>query len=255
MNCKAVAVRTALLWACMLLLPVAGVAQDDPAGDQAEIWVVTIKDGMNAEFTAAFKDHLKFRARKKDPRQWRTYSPVIGDDLDHYVIRYCCMSHAELDSYQEWSGQAKTGEHWNENVDPYVASYRHYLQTVDFDNSNWPEDSSSYQLFGVTEYHHKMGAAQSIEATKTALSNAAKEGDWPRHWAWVRNSGGASRMELVVPYKNYADMAPGEESFAAFLARTQGESNARDMLQSFTDNFTDTRYSVYRYMPDMSMDN
>lgn len=242
---------------CLILSFVSAgvVAQDEPQGNLAEVWVVTVKDGMDNEFRDAFKKHIEFRARKNDPREWRTYTPVIGDELDHYLIRYCCISHADIDNYTEWSREAKAGEHWNENVDESVESYRHYLQTVDFDNSSWPDGDPAFQLFGVTRYTHKMGVAPEIEASKTALSTAAKEGEWPRSWAWLRNTGGSGKLELVVPYMNYAEMAPAEESFAEFLARLHGADRAREMIDAFTDNFTATDYTVYRYIPDMSMNN
>lgn len=247
--------RASYMAAFVILFVLSGpvAAQDEPPGNQAEVWVVTVKDGMDSEFREAFKDHIKYRVRKNDPWEWRTYTPIIGDDLNHYVIRYCCTDHAGLDSYRQWTQEAKTGEHWNEKVDPTVASYRHYLQTVDFDNSNWPEGDPAFQLFGVTRYTHKMGVASSIEAGKTALSTSAKEGNWPRSWAWLRNTGGAGNLELVVPYMDYAEMAPTEESFAEFLARLHGADKAGEMLQSFSDNFTATDYTVYRYLPDMSM--
>lgn len=219
----------------------------------AEVWVVEVKDGMDRQFREAYKKHLAYRKKQNDPRAWQTYVPVIGDDLDHYGIRYCCFDYADLDSYVDWTREAKTADHWNENVDQYVESYRHYLQTLDHANNNWPEDTPQYTLFGVTRYDQKMGASAAVEASKTALSEAAKEGGWPRHWSWVRNTGGSNGLELIVPYENYKSMAPTQESFAEFLARNHGSDKARELLADFTDNFDGATYTVYRHVPDLSM--
>lgn len=240
-------------YALVCLLPATAAADSHEQPDLAELWVVVVKDGMDEKFTDAFKKHLKVRAKAKDPRAWQVYTPVIGDDLNHYGIRYCCFTYADMDEYQAWTRDAKTVEDWNANVDPYVESYRHYLQTMDFENSNWPEDAPDYRLYGVTRYAHKMGTNASIEQSKAALSQAAKDGNWPRNWSWMRNVGGSGGLELVVPYADYAAMEPPEEGFGAFLARLHGEEQARKLLGDFSDNFTSSDYTVYRHRPDLSM--
>ncbi|NND61229.1 MAG: hypothetical protein HKN49_13275 [Gammaproteobacteria bacterium] len=248
---QAFAALAALGFACF-----AGNAVADNHGDAnlADLWMVEVKDGMDEQFRNAFQKHIEFRKKKGDTRAYRTYAPVIGDDLSYYAIRYCCFAYADIDAYNAWAAEAKTGDHWNDNVDQYVESYQHRLQTIDFDNSNWPEEDDHFQLYGVTTYKHKMGRAMQIEASKAALVNAAREGEWPHHWSFMRDVGGRNAVGLVIPHENYADMAPPEESFGEFLTRHHGQEKAMEMLTDWTDNFVATNYTVYRYMPDMSMD-
>ena len=238
-----------------LILAAPAVADNHEARpDIADVWFVEVKDGMDDEFTEALQKHLEYRIKNDDAREYRTYRPVIGDDLNHYVIRYCCVSYEDMDSYTKWGQDAEAGEHWNKNVDKYVAGYRHYLQRIDFANSNWPEEEPGFQLYGVTTYKHKMGTNSSIEATKSALSDAAKEGGWSRYWSFMRDIGGKSSVGLVIPFMNYTDMKPPEKSFFEFLAENHGEEKATAMLAAWSDNFVSTNYSVYRYVPDLSMD-
>lgn len=240
----------------MCLVSLAGrlYADNHAEANLADVWYVEVKTGMDDQFTEAFKDHIKYRNRKSDPRKYKTYAPIIGDKIDYYVVRYCCFTWADMDAYREWGRTAKAGEHWNENVDPFVENYRHHIQQIDMTNSNWPEDDDHFQLFGVTTYKHKMGKGGSIEASKAALAGAAKEGGWPRNWAFMRAVGGHGAVELVTPFASYADMAPPEENFYQFLVRNHGEEKARQLLDDWSDNFHASKYTVYRHIPDMSMD-
>ncbi len=247
--------RVAPIMALLIMLNGVAVADNHEASaDLADVWFVEVKDGMDDEFTEALKGHLAYRLKKGDTRKYRTYTPVIGDELGHYVIRYCCVNYEDIDAYRAWSQKAKAGDHWNENVDQYVAGYRHYLQKIDFANSNWPEEEPGFELYGVTTYDHKMGKNRSIEAGKAELAGAAKDGNWPRYWSFMRDIGGNGNHALVTPFMNYTDMKPPEESFYDFLVKNHGEEKAQSMLSSWTDNFESTNYSVYRYLPDLSMD-
>ncbi len=248
--------RIVALVAPLLLVfsaPALGDKHEAPP-DIADTWFVEVKGGMDDKFTEALKAHMEYRLKKGDARKYRTYLPVIGDDLNHYVIRYCCTSYEDMDAYTEWGKKAKVGDHWNDNVDQYVASYQHRLQKVDYANSNWPAEEPGFQLYGVTMYQHKMGKVGSIEAAKKALSDAAKAGEWPRYWSFLKDIGGDGRHALVTPFMNYSDMKPPEENFYQFLSRNHGAEKADAMLAAWTDNFDSTTYTVYRYLPDLSMD-
>ncbi|MDH3588458.1 MAG: hypothetical protein OEQ74_03565 [Gammaproteobacteria bacterium] len=232
----------------------APVFADSHNANVADAWLVVVKDGHDEEFEKAFTDHLKHRKRKGDSRAWKTYSPLLGDDLNHYVIRYCCVSYAEMDEYRAWSEKAKMNDHWNENVDPHVASYRHYFYELDVENNNWPEDDPGYTMFGVTQWKVKPGRGGPTSASKKMLSDHAKDGGWPRSWAWSDRVGGKGNvLTIVSPYMNYADMEGPEGGFFGFLAGRVGEEEAGKMLSDFSENFHGSSYTVYRLIEDMSM--
>lgn len=219
----------------------------------ADSWRVVVKDGHDQEFEEAYKAHLKHRKRKGDTRAWKTYAPILGDDLNHYVIRYCCVSYAEMDGYRAWSVDKKMNDHWNDNVDPHVESYRHYFSELDLENNNWPEEDPGYTMFGVTQWKVKSGRGGAAAAAKKSLSDHAKDGGWPRNWAWSDRIGGKDVLTLVSPYMNYADMKGPEGGFVGFLAGRVGEEAAGKMLSGFSENFHGSSYTVYRLMDEMSM--
>lgn len=240
-----------VLLAATISLGMPVLAADNP--DLADAWIVQVKDGHDDQFEKALKSHLKYRGDKGDPRAWQTYAPVIGDDLDFYVIRYCCVTYADMDGYQKWTVDNKTTDHWNKNVDPHIAKYQHFLARLDFENGNWPEDSSKYKMFGVTSWDKKQGHAGKIAASKKSISDAAKSGGWPRYWAWSDQIGGEGGLTLVTPYKNYAEIEGPKGGFLGFLAKQHGEEKAGKMLNDFSSNFHSSSYTVYRLRDDLSM--
>lgn len=220
----------------------------------ADVWIMVPKDGQSAKFETAFKSHLKYRQKQQDPRVWNTYTPVVGRDISFYVVRSCCLSWGDLDSYQQWSDKAKVLEHWNKNVAPLVSSYEHYFNELDFANSHWPESNDGMKYFAVTQYRVKMGKRGSIVEGKKTLSDYAKAMKWPYYWSWSDQIGGKENLSLVIPYNNYADMAPPEVSFyQAIVKHLKSEDKAKEIFKQWSGNFKSTDYTIYRYRPDLSM--
>jgi hypothetical protein len=91
-----------LLASMLYLLPLSAVAEDEP-GPLAEMWLVTVKNGYLGNFHAALKEHTAFRVENGEPWKWQVYTPVVGKNLDQVAIRYCCVSWADVDSYEQWS--------------------------------------------------------------------------------------------------------------------------------------------------------
>jgi hypothetical protein len=237
----------------MQLLLSTATAADKP-DSLADVWMMVPNAGQQAEFEAAFKKHLALRAEKGDPRKWNTYTPTVGDNLNVYVVRFCCTKFKDIEAYQKWESDSKIQQDWNKNVDQYVQSYQHGYSRLDFDNSNWPEDDEGFKYFAVTDYQVKMGHGKSIEEGKKVLSDNAKAMKWPYSWSWTWQIGGHERLSLVVPYKDYAGMTPPDKSFARVLAEHLGdEAKANKIFKSWSDNFHATKYTVYVLRDDLSM--
>jgi hypothetical protein len=248
--------KLSILIACAGWLVLGGttavVAQEDPP-NIVDAWVVVPKEGHGAQFEQAFKKHIAMRAEKGDPRSWQIYVPVTGDDLNRYVIRYCCFEWKDQDAYIKWGQSAGTGEHWADIVDPHVAHYEHYFGEIDMENSHWPEQGPPAYV-GATDFRIKMGAGPAMQADKAAMSKAAKEMNWPYSWSWGSRVGGESSMTLVVPYENYAAMEPPEKTFAEALSEKMGAEDAGALFQSWTGHFEKVTYTIWRHREDMSME-
>jgi hypothetical protein len=238
----------------LLLIPGWCVAQEEKEVTViADSWVMEPKAGHADQFEAALKEHMAMRAEKGDSRQWHTYVPVTGDNLNHYVVRSCCAEWAEQDSYREWSME-NSSEHFNETVHPHVQSYSHNFAELDRKNSHWGEDVKANYV-GVTHYKVKMGKGRQMSEALKQMSTLAKDNNWPHSWSWSYPVGGSYAVNLVIPFENYADMAPLEESFYAFISKVmKSEEKAQKMFEQFSDSFSSTDYQIYRLRKDLSME-
>lgn len=245
--------RCSLTWIlaalAVLLLPNLATAKEN----LSEVWVMEPKAGQAMDFEQAFKQHIAHRAELKDPRSWRVYVPVLGDELNHYIVRSCCFGWQGMDEYRQWNDDKNPMADWEKTVGKLVDNYEHYLSVVDMQNSNWAEDVK-YQYVGVTDYKVKQGHMEAMETDKKMLSEAAKSQKWPYSWAWSSSVGGGNSVTLAVPYKSYAEMEPPETGFAKILATHMGgEDKAQEALKRWASHFESTHYAIYQWREDLSM--
>ncbi len=246
------------LYASMLyLLPLSAMAEDEP-GPLAEMWMVTVKNGHLGNLQEALKEHSAFRAEHGDPWKWQVYASVVGKNLDQIAIRHCCVNWADVDSYEQWNrGNPEVTSHWYETVGPHVEKVEHYFEQIEWDESNWNAAAGSSRLFGVTEWTIKGGYAADFAATREKMSQIAINQGWAtagKNWLWAKTIGGRETQSIVIPYNNYAAMAPGEESFYAFLAKHLGsEEAAGELLKTFSSATWGSKYTVWEHRPDLSM--
>ncbi|TLU59900.1 hypothetical protein FE810_16560 [Thalassotalea litorea] len=237
-----------------LSIPFTANAEEQSTANIAEVWVMTPVEGMEDKFVEAFKNHLEYRQDKEDPREWNTYRPLLGKHLNKYHVRTCCVAWGDLDDYKEWANKNNVGQHWQDKVSKYVASYEHYYYELDMENSNWPDDSSKFMYFGVTEFHGKFGKDGGIEQGKKALSDNAKEMKWPYYWSWSRRIGGKGGIGLVIPYNDYKGMERPEENFYQALSKHLGsEEKAQKLFEQWDSNFKGSKYNIYVIDKEMSM--
>ncbi len=235
-----------------LLLPLTLHAADE--ANVVDLWAVTVKAGHQPAFETALKAHLKHRAELGDVRSWQVYSPVTGSNLNTYLLRACCHTWADNDAYQAWSEEKEPVADWMANVDQHVESYSHSISTMDFKNSNWPEDGGPVNYVGVTDFMIKPGHRGGFEASKAMISNHLKEGNWPRRWSWGNTVNGSDIAFVASAYADYASMAPPEKDFMAVIAEQMGSAeDAQAALGELMSHVKGMDYQIYRWHPDLSM--
>ncbi len=219
----------------------------------AEMWMAEVKPGTHADFEKKFKDHINERVKLEDPRAWHVYTPVLGEHLNRYLIRYCCFEWKDADSYEQWGMEKHPNKHWNKHVDKYVQRYGHYLEKMDVKNSRWPKGVEA-NFVGVSHYLVKMGQWEGMKEDMAIISTAAKENNWPYHWSWSFPVSGTPSKQLVIPFKNYADMAPPEQKFSEIMVKHLGsEEKVKAFWQRWSSHFETVEYNIYRYRKDLSM--
>ena len=200
---------------------------------------------MGKIWKKALKKHVQHRKELKDPREWRFYSRVLGDDLDQIAIRSFGFGWQGMDSYQDWSKEKNPQKHWNKYVDKYVANYQHYMSVIDTENSHWGPDVE-YKYVGLTSYKVKMGHWTAVNEDKKIMSDAAKAQNWPFNWSWAENVSGQGNLSLAVPFENWASMAPAEMKFSEVLAKHLGDADkAKELFERWSSHFESTSYDIY----------
>jgi len=226
----------------------------EEAPSMAEMWIVKVELKDTQAFIKAFEEHTKYRIAKKDPRKWKVYSPVTGDDFGTYYIRFCCITWKDVDSYTEWSDKNGLNENWAKTAGKYVQHVEHYFSNLDFKNSKWPEKDPGFKYFEVISFSPKSGMSAKIEAQKAEISRAAIAMNWPYSWSWGWRIGGENQLSLVIPYMNYAGMEDPEMSFTQALGKHMKDpEKASKLMQDWSNNFSSTYSSIVRLRKEMSM--
>jgi len=233
------------------------VQADDSPPPLAEMWLVTPKAGQAAEFREALAEHMAFRSEHGDPRTWEVYTPMLGDDLSRYGIRYCCFEWADQDSYEAWSeGATEVSKHFRETVAPLTEKWAHYFENINWGDSHWVESETPYRFYAVTEFNIKPGHGRDFVAARNQMSQIALNQGWAtdqRPWIWASTIGGNSREAVIIPHLNYASFDRGEETFMDFLAKHMGTDQAAELLNRFATSASSTDFQIWEYREELSM--
>lgn len=217
----------------------------------SESWIVVAKPGKTAELAFAISEHATFRKSLKDPKSWQVYTPVLGDNLNAFVIRSCCTDWAGMDEHEQWDMASKASEHWNKTAGSLVGKYIHNFDKWDMSVSNWP-DNTEHKFVGLTTYRVKIGHWRDMKADMKLMSEAAKAQKWPYRWAWGHSIAGEGELKLAIAYTNFAAMEPPEKSFSSMLAEHMGsEEKAAELIKRWLSHFDHIEYNIYRLRLDI----
>jgi hypothetical protein len=232
------------------------VSAQEPTGNIAESWSVTVDRENVREFEAALKANMAFRAEKGDPRTWAVLTPVAGDQLNTYLIRTCCFSWADQDAYESWEAQnPEIMQRWYSEVDPLVADYAHSFSEYDMKNSNFGNSVTPVSLVQVTTWDVRPNQMAEFSAAKTEISQIVLNQSTDRknrQWAWLETLTGPTRMSLAIPRENFAALSPIGPSLYEFLSDKMGAEKAADLLQRFANSTTSSIHRIWRIRPDLA---
>jgi len=240
-----------------LTLPAAVVLAEDTPPPLAEMWLITPKQGQELEFRKALAEHMKFRSEHSDPRAWQTYTPMLGDNLNQFAIRFCCFNWADQDSYEAWgAGAEEIHAHFQEHVAPLADHWEHYFESMDWPNSHWVDAANGYKYFAVTEFHLMPGSGPDFDAARDKMSQIAINQGWANNhhpWIWASVIGGPATESIIIPHENFASFDRSDEDFASFLSRNLGSEAAAELMKQFSSASGSTSYQIWEYHEDLSM--
>ncbi len=222
-------------------------------GPISDIWYVVPKRGMEAQFAEAMTAHMAFRLEADESRGWGAYRVAAGHDIRPIAFRSCCFEWADLDAYAAEEVEKGIDADFNENVDQYVDHYHHYLERVDWENSNWPENNGPF--YRVTTWTIKQGAGPGTEEARKKLSDVALNQGWAEaghNWVWISRIVGKPITQIVTSFENYADMAPTEPSFFEFVTEKLGAEEAAAVFSQFGSGFASADITIWKYDASLS---
>lgn len=221
------------------------------AGNIADRWVLWPKPGETKAFEAALKEHAAWRKKAGEPFSWTMYQPIVGTDLTYYVIRSDDHQWKDFDAEDAWNTKAKADDAYEQQMGSHVARAEHYFEQTDTDHSNFAP-GKEYKYFGVTSRRLKAGSRADLMGALGKIHKALQDAKWPYHYRLAWLVGGEDTFRIVIPMKNYADMADPDPSVRSVLTKALGEDAAGATLKQFGSSFESEDYTVYAVRPDLS---
>ena len=232
--------------------PLAAVAQQQADKNVASIWTMWPKAGHEAEFEQALAAHAAWRKQAGEGFQWRVYQAIVGDDLNHYVVYTGNHAWAEFDGNDKWEQDKKASETFNKNVGPYLDRITHHFTEDDNDLSYWPSDAS-YPMVEVSDLRFMPGQYANFRKYVGAARSSAMAQKWSGNWSIASITGGQNDIVLVLPLRNYADMAGPKPSIMEMMAKQMGgKDKAGATMTGIQSALAGGDTTVYKLRPDLS---
>jgi hypothetical protein len=216
---------------CLVLLSPSLFAQSN---NLARLFFVKVKTGHGADFAAALKMHTEWRKQQDDPWTWIVHQVANGKNLGDYVIRSGGHTWSDFDDYEEFS--AKGGSEFYKAVGSHIKDISSIITAGDTVNVNWPENPADVNLISVITYNLKPGHGPAFNQAVSKYHKAIKENNREVYYGFNWNVNGSSgpRVNLVLPYKNWAD-------------------DAKELYEDFNDTYTSMESMILRVRRDLSV--
>jgi len=247
--------RIILLVSAMALLfgMSSAVAQDtEKKGDIAQIALITAKEGQGKALEAAIVEYHHFMATKPGSLRWQWYSVVTGKDTGKYLVRTGNHDWADFDAEHDWDDESDAK--FASLITPHIASVAAGITRTDDKLGIWPDSMAGYKLFSVTRWYIKPGQYGAFMQGLTKIDTILKENKFPYPYAIIHNESGADGrlVSLVIPYMNYADMAPKEPGYMDVMNKVMGAEAAATFMADWGSSFKTGENFLLRYLPEQS---
>lgn len=222
------------------------------AGNLADRWVLWPKPGHEKEFEAAAKEYVAWRKKNGDPFSWSAYQPVVGSDLNFYVFRSDDHQWKDLDAEDAWEMKSGANDAYDKQVGIHVDKVAHYFEEFDAAHSHMVGDPKDYKYFSVITRNLQSGSRGEAMAAIDKIHKALTDQKWPYPYRLGWSVGGKDSLRIVLPMKNYADMADPNPSLYQVLEKALGKDDAAATLKQFGTAFEFSDHTVVTMRPDLS---
>ncbi|WP_153638005.1 hypothetical protein [Prolixibacter sp. NT017] len=219
----------------------------------AKVYYVKVKDGESGAFQNALKQHAQWRMDNGDPWNWNIYQVVNGKNMGDFIIRSGGHSWADFDNYEDFN--AKGSAEFVKNVSPYIAKITSEISANDTTLVNWYPNNDEVNLIQVYAYKLNPGHGMDFYNAIKAYGDAIKKEGRKDYYGviWNVNGGSALVVDLVFPYKNWAEMEGPKEKWRDFTKRVLGEEKAKMVHDKLVNSYSDVYGYVVQWRKDLSV--
>ncbi|MEX0322873.1 MAG: hypothetical protein AB3N63_11990 [Puniceicoccaceae bacterium] len=234
----------------VVLTPVSLISGEDEM-KIGRLYKIKAHPGKSAEFGEALLKHIEWRREANDPWSWWAWQVVNGDELGTMYFYSGEHAWSDLDAYEDFEG----GDHFNATVGPLVAEASSMIDTVDEDISHWHPEPEKVQYISVIQWQLKPGAYWDFKEIVGKYHKLLRDNDHPGYYGfnWTVNGGAGDMVTLLIPYEDWADMAPPEETMQAMLFRVLGKEEAMKLDKAFSKTIASTNSMIVKFIPELSV--
>ncbi len=231
------------------------LAADEEKNDRlARVVMITAHDGHEMALEEAITKYHHTMGDIEGGWRYTWYSILTGPDTGKYIARSGGHNWADFDIQdRDWNKAA--GEKFGSEVQSHIANADIMISQLDDTVGIWPEDWSEYQYFSLTDWHIKPGhGSQFSDGLKKVDSILKEDGSWPTYYAFSRavSGGNGNTITIIIPRKNFADMAPKKPTFYDIMGKAMGDDESQAFFAEWSKSYEAGQNRLLKRRNDLS---
>lgn len=224
-------------------------AQDD-GGNVTMIHCMDVKEGSDGPFEEGVKKHMDWHGQKGDSWSWTSWTITTGPDSDRFCTGTFGRKWADFDSPDIPHGEDTA--HAMASFGAYIENHEAQLWSRLADVSR-PADEP-LPISSVVNFQVEFDSDDEFTALIGEFREAIERTGVPWRYDWyaLASGGDGGTYALVLPYANFAQMAPSGKTFHEVLEEAYGRSGAEALLDRWRAVVTSSSHFMVMSRPDLS---
>ncbi len=214
----------------ILAFAAAAVAQPGPIGENI---LVKPKSGQEAQWEAAYKEHLKWHEEMNDSWNWVTYQMMSGPRAGEFFIRAGGHEWKDFDALGEM-GEKDTANYY-ETAGKYAESHYIWYDRTHRDLSNMLEGGGPYKVLEFNRVEVKPAMVGKFLNVVRKYHAAVEKTNAPMHFAFAQTeTGGAtSNFVFVGLHEGYAGLEQSPDVIPKMMNEVYGAMDAQAIFDDY----------------------
>ena len=240
------------LFACLFLLALPVVAQDEEPGTIGRLIFAEAKPGSESQFEEGIKKHMAFHGGKSDPWSWTAWQVIAGEDNGEYLFGTFYHHWADFDN-EPVSGPEDDAD-IAANIAPHSGEVTiEYLSAMP-KHSRPPESTTPAAMLQVIDVYLKPDKVETYLNAISKIPEALEKANSPIRYYFGSYAVGARHPSFYIafPRAKFADFKSPEKAFRDVLEEAYGPAEAESILHALSGSSRGSESRLLRYRPDLS---